>query len=107
MKAKYKFYFTIELQAVNMGIFGSSEENIEQKTIDTSGHVNNNVVLLQEAKDNHEQVILSQKLFYVSCLLVLFEIIKLVIFIFSSYKKKLKKAIGGNKLHFLYLLKIH
>lgn len=81
-----------------MGIFGSSEENTESKTIDTSGNVNNNIVLLQqEAKDTHDQVLLNQKIFYTSCLLVMFETIKLVVYVISSYKKKLKKTISGNK----------
>lgn len=81
-----------------MGIFGSSEESSESKTIDTNGNVNNNIVpLQQEAKDTHDQVLLNQKIFYTSCLLVLFEAIKLTIYVISSYKKKLKKTISGNK----------
>lgn len=81
-----------------MGIFGSSEENLESKIVDTTGNVNNNIVLMQqEAKDTHDQVILNQKIFYTSCLLVMFETIKLVVYVISSYKKKLKKTIGVNK----------
>lgn len=81
-----------------MGIFGSSEENLESKTVDTTGNVNNNIVLMQqEARDTHDQMILNQKIFYTSCLLVMFETIKLVVYVISSYKKKLKKTIGANK----------
>lgn len=79
-----------------MGIFGSSEENTESKVVDTNGNVNNNIVLLQEAKDTHEQVILNQKIFYTSCLLVIFEAIKLAVYVISSYKKKLKKSLSAN-----------
>lgn len=32
-----------------MGIFGSSEENVEQKIVDSNGQVNNNIVI-QEAR---------------------------------------------------------
>lgn len=28
-----------------MGIFESSEENMEEKTMDSTGHVNNNIVI--------------------------------------------------------------
>lgn len=81
-----------------MGIFGSSEENSESKVIDTNGNVNNNIVLLQqEARDTHDQMVLNQKMFIASCILILFEAIKLTVFVISSYKKKLKKTISGNK----------
>lgn len=81
-----------------MGFFGGSEEESnEAKTVDTTGNVNNNIVLLQEARDTHEQMILNQKLVYASYALVLFEVIKLAVYIFSSYKKKLKKTLSGNK----------
>lgn len=81
-----------------MGIFGSSEESVENKAIDSTGNVNNNIILMQqeEARDTHSQLVLNQKLFIASCLLVLFEVIKLTVYVISSYKKKLKKAIGGN-----------
>lgn len=80
-------------------IFGSSEESSESKTIDTNGNVNNNIVLLQqEARDTHDQMVLNQKMFIASCLLVLFEVVKLTVYVISSYKKKIKKAIGGNKI---------
>lgn len=81
-----------------MGIFGSSEENIESKTIDTSGNVNNNIVLMQqEARDTHEQMLLNHKIFYANCILIVFETIKLLVYTISAYKKKLKKTIGANK----------
>lgn len=79
-----------------MGIFGSSEETNEEKNIDSTGHVNNNIVI-QEAKDTHSQLIVNERLYYATLILVLFEVIKLGIFMFSSYKRKLKKAYKGNE----------
>lgn len=78
-----------------MGIFGSSEEKTEEKTVDSTGHVNNNIVI-QEAADTHQQLIVNEKLFYITSLLVIFEIIKLGVFIFSGYKRRLKKMYGKN-----------
>lgn len=75
-----------------MGIFGSSEESIEQKTIDTNGQVNNNIVI-QEAKDTHSQLLVNSKLLYATYALVFFELIKLATYMFNSYRSKLKKAI--------------
>lgn len=77
-----------------MGLFGDSEESIENKAIDSSGNINNNIILREEARDTHDQLLLNQKLFIASCLLVAFETIKLTMYIISSYKRKLKKAIG-------------
>lgn len=74
-----------------MGIFGSSEENIDQKTIDTNGQVNNNIVI-QEAKDTHSQLLVNSKLLYATYALVGFEIIKLATYMFASYTKRMKKA---------------
>lgn len=77
-----------------MGIFGSSEERVEEKTVDTSGHVNNNIII-QEAEDTHNQLILNEKIFYASCLLVIFEAIKLIVYIVGAYKRKLIKSLTG------------
>lgn len=57
-----------------MGIFGSSEESNEMKTVDTNGNVNNNIVI-QEASDTHRQMIMREKLLFATY--VLAEIIKL------------------------------
>lgn len=73
-----------------MGIFGSSEERVEEKVVDSTGHVNNNIVI-QEAKDTHSQVILNQKLLYATYILVCAEIIKLGVYIYCNIKKNLKK----------------
>lgn len=42
-----------------MDIFRSSEEFIEKKTVDSMGHVNNNIVI-QEARDTHNQKFISE-----------------------------------------------
>lgn len=45
-------------------IFGSSEERVEEKTIDSNGQVNNNIVI-QEARDIHSQLQYNEKLLYI------------------------------------------
>lgn len=80
----------------NMGIFGSSEENVEEKNIDSAGHVNNNIVI-QEAKDTHSQLIVNEKLLYASYALVFFELIKLGMYVFTGYRRRLKKAYQNNE----------
>ena len=76
-----------------MGIFGSSEETIEQKTVESNGQVNNNVII-QEARDTHSQLLVNSKLLYATYALVGFELIKLATYWFTSYRNKMKKAFG-------------
>lgn len=78
-----------------MGFFGSSEENIERKTVDTNGNINNNI-LIREADDTHHQMILSEKLLFATYLLVGAEVIKLIIYAFSSAKRMMKKKYAAN-----------
>lgn len=80
-----------------MGLFGSSEESVEQKTIDTNGNgqVNNNIVI-QEARDTHSQLLVNEKLLYATYALVVFELIKLSTYLFTTYRKKMKKAFQNN-----------
>lgn len=73
-----------------MGWLGSSEEKTEQKTVDTTGQVNNNIVI-QEAEDIHQQVAMSEKLLFATYLLVGAEIIKLCVYLFVALKKHFKK----------------
>lgn len=73
-----------------MGIFGSSEESIETKTIDSNGQVNNNIIV-QEARDTHSQMMLSEKLLTGTYILIGLEIIKVVICSFSAYRRHIKK----------------
>lgn len=77
-----------------MGIFGSSEETIESKAIDTNGQVNNNIII-QEARDTHAQMLLNEKLLFASYLLVASEALKLVIYVCHTVKKVLKKKYQG------------
>lgn len=73
-----------------MGIFGSSEESIETKTVDSSGHVNNNIII-QEARDTHSQLVLSEKLLIGTYVLIGLEAVKIVICLFGAYKRHMKK----------------
>lgn len=73
-----------------MGIFGSSEESIETKTIDSNGQVNNNIIV-QEARDTHSQMMLSEKLLTGTYILICLEIIKVVICSVSAYRRHIKK----------------
>lgn len=79
-----------------MGIFGSSEEKTEEKMVDSTGHVNNNIII-QEAKDTHHQMLLNEKLLMATYVLVFLEIIKLMMYSFCAYKKYLKRKYLKNK----------
>lgn len=79
-----------------MGWFGSSEENNEETLINTDGHVNNNIII-QEAKDTHLQAALSEKLVIGTYVLITLEIIKLIMYSYSMWKKHLKKKYNSNK----------
>lgn len=73
-----------------MGFFGSSEESVEQKTIDTNGNVNNNIII-QEARDTHHQMILNEKLLAATYFLCALEVIKFVVYLFLGYRRNIKK----------------
>lgn len=73
-----------------MGFFGSSEEENEVKTVDSNGNVNNNIII-QEAKDVHKQMLSNEQLLYGTYFLCFAEIIKIIIYLYNSYQKKLKK----------------
>lgn len=68
-----------------------SYEQSEENFVETNGQVTNNVII-QEARDTHSQLIVNEKLFYATCVLIVFEVLKLAIYAFSTYKKKMKKA---------------
>lgn len=78
-----------------MGIFGSSEESVEQKVVDTTGNVNNNIII-QEANDTHHQMLLSEKLLFGTYCLVGIELIKLSIYFFGAFKRHVKKRYQNN-----------
>lgn len=77
-----------------MGGSESSEIKTEEKAIDSMGHVNNNIVV-QGARDNHQQVIVSERLLIATYLLVCAEVIKLLIYFYSQCRSNLKKRYGG------------
>lgn len=73
-----------------MGLFGSSEENVEEKMVDSTGHVNTNIII-QEARDTHEQVKMNEKMLITMYIMCGIEVIKLSLYLFNTFKKNLKK----------------
>lgn len=73
-----------------MGWFSSSEENNEETMIDSTGHVNNNIII-QEARDTHIQATLSEKLLFATYMLVALDIVKLAICSYNTWKRQIKK----------------
>lgn len=73
-----------------MGLFGSSEENTEVKTVDSNGNINNNVII-QEAADTHHQMLISERMLIAAYLLVAAEVMKLGIYLFQVFRRTLKK----------------
>lgn len=73
-----------------MGFFGSSEEETDTKIVDSNGQVNNNIVI-QEAKDVHKQMLSSEYLVIASYFLCFAEIVKIVIYIYTSHQRRMKR----------------
>lgn len=73
-----------------MGIFGSSEENIDQKAVDSTGHVNTNIVI-QEAKDTHEQLKINEKMVHIMYVMCGIELLKLGVYLYYKFVKNIKK----------------
>lgn len=79
-----------------MGWFDSSEEIIEEKLVDSSGHVNNNIII-QEAKDTHLQAALSEKLVVGTYVLIALETIKLAICFYNMWRRQIKKRYNNEQ----------
>lgn len=75
------------------GWFSSEEKKVDEKMIDSNGHVNNNIII-QEAQDIHHQMVLDEKLLFATYILVLIGIIRLAIYLFNAYKRNLKKKLS-------------
>lgn len=73
-----------------MGWFGSEEESVEQKTVDTNGNVNNNIII-QEAHDTHSQMLIGERMLIATYALVCAELLKLGVYLYHSFKKTIKK----------------
>lgn len=73
-----------------MGWFDSSEESKEEKMVDSNGQVNNNIII-QEAKDTHHQVGLSEKLVTGTYIIIGIEILKLIICLYTVWRRQMKK----------------
>lgn len=92
-----KFIRLENKQKRNMGLFGDSSEenNVEEKMIDSMGHVNNNIII-QEAKDTHAQVKMNEKMLMTMYIMCGIETIKLIIYLYNTFKKNLKKKYQEN-----------
>lgn len=77
-----------------MGL-SSSTENTEQKAIDATGNVNNNIII-QEAQDTHSQLITNEKLLVATYFLCAIEAIKMGVYVFLKYRKNLKNKYENN-----------
>lgn len=73
-----------------MGWFSSDEEVTETKMVDSNGQVNNNIII-QEAKDTHNQMLINEKLLMATYWLVAAEILKLGLYCFQTFRRMLKK----------------
>lgn len=79
-----------------MGGSDSKEESKEENSIDSQGHVNNNVII-QEAADTHTQVGLNERLLIATYILVFAEMSKLAIYIYTQWRRNLKKKYDKNQ----------
>lgn len=70
---------------------GGSSSTEEHKDIDTSGNVNNNVIIQQEAHDIHDQLLTNNKLLIATYFLIALELIKFLMYIYVNFKRNLKK----------------
>lgn len=77
-----------------MGWFTSSEEE-ETNMVDSNGQVNNNIII-QEAADIHDQTQISERVLAVMYIMCVLEIIKIGIYIYNSFVKRMKKKYGNN-----------
>lgn len=86
------------IKIARMGWFVSSEEvEMEVKAVDSTGHVNNNIVI-QEARDIHSQLDFIKQLLNATYFLCFIEALKLTIYLYNGFKKTFKKKYGANQL---------
>lgn len=78
-----------------MGWFGSSEENVEEKMVDSNGNINNNIII-QEARDTHLQAELSEKLLFGTYTLIALEALKITICFYNMWIRRIKKKYNNN-----------
>ena len=82
--------------------FSSKEENTENntvdKTVESNGHVNNNIII-QEARDVHQQRKLNEKLVVATYFLCAMELIKFTIYLYLKLKKSMKKKYEQKQSH--------
>lgn len=90
------FVFRLLLCIVfKMGWFSSDEQKIDETLVESTGHVNTNVII-QEANDTHTQALLSEKLLVATYVLVALETIKLGICCYNMWKRQIKKKYNNN-----------
>lgn len=77
-----------------MGSTPSAELN-EEKMIDGTGNVNNNIII-QEARDTHSQLLIGEKLLWATYVLIALEFIKFILYFVRGFKNHLKKKYNKN-----------
>lgn len=80
-----------------MGGLVSSEENIDEKVVDSTGHVNNNIVI-QEARDTHEQLRTNERMLNVTYIICAVAVLKLGLYLYCKFIRKLKKKYNRNNI---------
>lgn len=65
------------------------------KTVDTTGNVNNNIII-QEAKDTHSQMIIDEKILFATHVLIGIKVLQLTIYAFHALRKMFKRKYGDN-----------
>lgn len=79
----------------SMGSWFSSEEEVV--ALDNNGQINNNIII-QEARDTHDQLRLSEHLVYATYFICLCEAVKIVTFLYNAHKKKIKRRYQANNI---------
>lgn len=78
-----------------MGWFSPDVETNEENLVDSSGHVNNNIII-QEAKDTHLQTAISEQLLIATYAMIAIEILKLAICSYNVWRKRIKRKYNGD-----------
>lgn len=76
-----------------MGFFGDSNE--ETNLGDSNGQVNNNIII-QEAADIHDQTRTTERVLTVMYIMCVLELMKIGIYIYNSFAKRIKKKYRNN-----------
>lgn len=69
---------------------GNKNSNPEHSNVESTGHGYNNIII-QEAEDIHDQLAVHRDLLSATYILIFFEMIKLIAFIYIGCVRKFKK----------------